>query len=182
MKFKSELDYYQNLRAWRNHYEKTLHTHTKYSVLSNEEKAWLMKLNTSLRNIEERYRPILDAKFNELNARVLDPLDWLMEFNLTYTITFYLRESDPEFEEDDDNILMQMQNDHFIRDVSKDDWGFGATHINHAENAACFLGEQHCYTYHHLYDHCSLDWRDLLRIGSLYFDIHIDEQSGVLSL
>jgi len=180
MKFQSSLEYYQNMQAWRKYHADA--ARTQYAELSHEEKAWLMKLNASLRHLEDQYLPILDAKFNEFQARIANPSDWLIDFNLGYTITFYLHESDPEFDSDDDNILMQMQNDHVLRKWRDPDWGFGATHINHAESAVNFLGEQHCHTYHQLYDHCYLDWRDLLRIGYLDVDINIDEQSGVLNM
>lgn len=180
MKFQASLEYYQNMQEWRKYHAEA--ARTQYAELSHEEKTWLKKLNESLRHLEDKYLPILDAKFNEFHARIANPSDWLMDFNLGYTITFYLHESDPEFDSDDDNILMQMQHDHFPCEGSNFDWGFGATHINHAENSLHFLGEQHCHTYHHLYDHCYLDWHDLLRIGSLDIDIHIDEQSGALSV
>lgn len=179
MKFQGQLEYYQNLQAWRKHHEKS--TQTQYNEISHTEKACLMNLNEILQRLEDQYLPILDAKLKELQVRVNNPSDWLMDFNLSYTITFYLHESDPEFDADDDNILMQILNDHFVREVSKDDWGFGATHINHAESVSHFLNERHCYTYHNLYDHYGLDWRDLLRIGCLNVDIHIDEQSGAIN-
>jgi hypothetical protein len=75
---------------------------------------------------------------------------------------------------------MQLQSSHFFREAQDRVWGFGATHVDHAISFKCFSGEKHCYTYHQLYDHCHLDWRDLLRIGNLYVELKINEQSGML--
>lgn len=46
--------------------------------------------------------------------------------NLDYVITFYLREDDPEYEDEDDNILMEFQSSHFVHDERDCDWGLGA--------------------------------------------------------
>lgn len=154
--------------------------HADYSSLTEEEKAWLGTLNDCLRQVEEKYSLILRTKRSKLQARVADPSDWLAGFNLKCVITFYLREDDEGFEKDDDNILTEIHEWYVERDEDDPDWGFGATHIDHAEKRDCFLGESHCYLYRQLYDHTRLGWRDLLRIGSMYVEIKIDEQSGML--
>ena len=176
MKFQSKLDFSENIGAWRDYYQKS--PHTNYDSLNQTEKIWLMKFNEFLRQLEEKYSSILKAKFSELQARIEDQSDWLMDFNLEFAITFYLREDDPEYDEGEDNILMQIENTYLHSDH---DFGFGITHINYGPNE-CFSGEHHCYTYHELYDHYGLDWHDLFRIGDLYFEIKIDEQSGFLPI
>ncbi|MFA6921419.1 MAG: hypothetical protein WC216_06210 [Gallionella sp.] len=175
MKFKSELKHRK--WVWRQSFYNA--SRTDYSSLTESEKAWLQALNESLRQIESKYSVIMNAKCNELEARVTDSSDWLMDFNLICVITLYLREDDPDYKEDDDNILMEMWEIPNSRDREQD-WGFGATKVHHAEPSAHFPGEHHCYLYHQLYDHCYLDWSDLFRIGSIWVDIKIDEQSGVL--
>ncbi len=178
MKFNYKLSRNENIDAWQEHSFTAPRTQT--SELSADEKAWLLKLNETLRQLEDKFLPILDAKYTELQTRVDDPLDWMNEFNLEYVITFYLREDDPEHEDEDDNILMEFQSSHFVHEERERDWGFGATHIDHAVSVICLAGERHCYTFHQLYDNCPLDWRDLLRIGNLYVELKIDEQSGML--
>jgi len=176
MKFKSELGYYENLKAWEEHYRNA--PHTQYSSLNESEKRWLVEFSESLRKLEDKYFQILVAKYDALNSRVVDPTDWMMEFNLSYVITFYLREDDPEYEEIDDNILMQIDESFLGRNELDQNWGFGATQINHA----CSQDEHHCYLYRQLYNRFGLDWSDFFRIGCLYVDIKIDEQSGSLPM
>jgi hypothetical protein len=181
MKFKAKFDYYQNKRAWEEHCSNA--PRTDYDSFNADEKAWLCSLNEQLRQLEDKFSSIMDIKLQELQARVADPSDWMMDFNLDFVITYYLREDDPEYEEDDDNILMEFDELFSIRKNRLDlDWGFGATNVNHAVPGRYFTGEQHCYLYHQLYDHCYLDWRDLFRVGGLYVDIKIEEQSGMLSV
>jgi hypothetical protein len=177
MKFNYKLSRNENMYAWMEFNCKAPHTQT--SKLNADEKSWLFSLNDSLRQIEDKFLQILDAKYIELQARVNDPSDWMFEFNLEYFITFYLREDDPEYDNDDDNILMELQGMHSIH--GNRDWGFGATHVDHAISVMRLGNEQHCYTFHQLYDHCHLDWRDILRIGNLYVELKIDEQSGMLN-
>lgn len=177
MKYDSKKSDSENRRTWEEHWFNA--PSTDYKQLHEHEKVWLRNLNQMLRQFEEKFYPVLVAKKRELQARVLEPSDWMQEFNLGFMLTIYLREDDPEFEDDDDNILIQL-NEWFVReDAVERGWGFGATEIDHAMTDV-FPMEKHCYLYHQLYDHYFLDWRDLLRIGSLYLDIQIEEQSGVL--
>ena len=178
MKFKSDLGHYENLKAWREHSKNN--PRSQYESLNDSEKSWLRHLNETLRQIEEKYSAVMAPKYEELKARVADPLDWLQEFNFDFAITYYLRDDDPEYEEDDDNILIAVE--YLFLGVGSSA-GFGNTaDINFAEGPERFSGEWHCYLYHELYDHLGLDWRDLLRIGSLYVDIKIEEQSGILPI
>jgi len=184
MKFNSDLDHYQNQKAWREHRQNS--TRTEYSSLNESERAWLRTLNETLRQLEYKFYPIMDAKHKELQARVADPSDWLLEFNLNCLITFYLREDDPEYEEDDDNILMEID-EMYIELKSSDrdperDWGFGATNVHHGDQDIFLSDGPHCSLYHGLYDHLGLDWHDLFRIGNLWVDIKIDEQSWLPDL
>lgn len=168
MKYDSKLDHHQNLRAWIQHSRSA--PKTEFDSLNESEKRWLQNLNELLSQLEKKFYPVMADKDRELRARVNDPSDWMQDFNLERVITFYLREDDSEYDENDDNILLQIE-DIFIEDDDLD--------MDFSEPRA-FSGEKHCFLYHQLYDHFGLDWRDLLRIGSLYVDIKIEEQSGML--
>jgi hypothetical protein len=180
MKFDSNLDYFENAQARQDYRHNDLQPHTAYAELNPEERNWLMALNAQLKQIEKQYLPIMKAKENAIRARIADPDDWMQDFNLELVITFYLRKDDHEYEEWDDNILMQIMECCFDADEPDWEWGFGATETNYAESPEGFEGEHHCWLYHQLYDHVSLDWRDLLRIGEIGVEAKIDEQSGIL--
>lgn len=179
MEFKSDL---KKKKKWAWMQGCYSHSRAEYSSLNASEKAWLQALNESLRQIESKYSVIMNAKCNELRARVTDSSDWLMEFNLSFVITLCLREDDPDYKEDDDNIMIEIDEIYRIpksRDREQD-WGFGATQVDHAQSPESYPSEHHCWLYYQLYDHCNLDWSDLFRIGDIYVEIKIDEQSGGL--
>jgi len=175
MKYNYRLSQLQNQKLRSDYFHSLPYKH--YESLSVTEKKWLMKFNQMMTQLEERYFPVLNAKFSQLTARVNDPSDWLADFNLEYFITFYLREDDPEFEEDDDNVLLIIPSSHFIHDTCER--GFGYTQEDYAHQA-CFRGEQHCYTYHQLYDHFDLGWSEFFRIGEVHFEMKSDEQAAGL--
>lgn len=72
MKFKSNLDYYQNLHAWRAHCMST--PRKGYNKINAGKRAWLLQLNKLLSQLEDQFLPILDVKYNELQARVKDDI------------------------------------------------------------------------------------------------------------
>lgn len=180
MKFNFELTEIQNMRARRHFRHRHVEKQTTYDELGANERNCLMALNAQLKRLEEQYLSILNTKRQALQARVIDPADWMCFFTLEFALTLYLREDDPEYEEDDDNILMLIRESWFDHDQPDRDWGFGITNINYCHLKKCHEGEHHCYLYHALAEHCNLDWRDLLRIGELWVDIKIDEHSGRL--
>lgn len=174
MKYNWRKNHYENRKAWRIHAETALRT--QYGDLNASELAKIEALHAQLIVVEAKFYPILEAKHRELTARVVDLADWMQEFNLELWLTYYLREDDPEWETDCDNILMQCE---YLGNWSAmNDWGFGMLHINHAEPGFPFENPHHCYSFHELYAHCDLDWRDLLRIGNIHVEIKIDEQGG----
>jgi hypothetical protein len=179
MKFQVNLNCIQNERKWEEHYRKF--PRTEFSSLNEREKTWLRAFDETLRLLENKYSAIMDAKHYELQARVADPSDWLMDFNLDYVITLYLREDDPAYEEDDDNILMQIDNV-YLEPAPDREWGLGFINLDHAEPGYYDDGKRCCYLYRQFYFYCDLDWRDLFRIDSLYVEIKIEEQSGMLPI
>ncbi len=180
MKFSGKSDRHANIRAWHEHKRTNRHHQTPYQALSRPEKDWLMKLNTQLAKLEAHYYAVLRDKANALRARVLNDDDWLQDFNLSLVLTFHLREDDPEYEACDENVLTEIEIFFFDATEADHDYGFGLTNIHHCERLENHPGEHHCYLFHQLAEHSGVDWRDLLRIGEIWIDLKIDEQSGFL--
>lgn len=174
MKYDWRLDHYENQKAWAKFHENA--PRTSYSDLNPEELAQIEAIHLRLREIEAMVYPILKAKQKTLLAKVDEQSHWMEAFNLTLYLTYFLREDDPEWEEDCDNLLTKCEN--HIHFSDGDDWGICMLHINHAEPSRDFKNAHHCYSFHQLYDHSYLDWRDLLRIGNIYVEITTDEQGG----
>jgi len=114
----------------------------------------------------------------ELDQRVNNPQDWLQDYEIELKISFYIRDDDPEFDEDVDNILWVLEEPLSHPDPLSD-WGIGAIHVNHAcdrELYGSYKGQFHCYLYHSLYSCLGLAWRDMLRIGRIWTDMVVTHQ------
>ena len=180
MKFSERLDRSDNIRAWREYKRTHAQERTAYRDLSQAEKEWLLKLDSQLAQIEERYHSILHHKSNALRLRVLADEDWLQDFNMSLLLTFYLREDDAEYEASDDNILYEIEHLFFDEPQAAGEYGIGIQHKHPVEPPESYTEEGYCYLFHQLAWHSGLDWRDMLRIGGMWVDIKIDEQSGFL--
>lgn len=180
MKYGTDLTELQDMRTRRRYRYRHVEKQTAYDEISAEERSQLMALNARLKCLEEQYLPILNAKGQSLQARVSDPADWMKYFNLEFVLTLSLRKDDPEYDEADDNVVLVLRESGFDYDEPDRVWGFGITNINYCHLKETHEGEHHCYLFHALAEHCDLDWRDLLRIGELWVDVKINEQSGRL--
>jgi len=139
--------------------------------LSNNQRKFLTNLNTKLSKIEVRIKEEVTKLITFGNAKVTDPNDYIDDFELSYYLTFILDENDPAYNDDDDNILVEL------RKHSKRVWS--ESNKNHNEFAGWhhpMSHEHHCWLYHCLYDHTELDWSNMLRIGSIWLDINVDFQ------
>ena len=145
-----------------------------YYRLNHNEKGRLLSLNERLAAIEHQFLPIILQLKAEMSDRVSSPFDWLDDYEIELSVDLYLSEEDPEWSENDDNIIVTL-NEFVKLTKTVPIFGFGATHVNHGKFPP-FEGEHHCWLYHCLYDHMCLAWRDLLRIGSIGVDLRVTYQ------
>ena len=169
MKYDLSLTRAENQDAWRKH--KIDNPGPKYAELDQEEKSRLGKLNEQLRLIGQRHHREAMRLGEVLDWRISDPLDWLQEYDVALKISFYLRDDDPEYDENDDNILWIME-ELLSREDSLLDWG-ATRDINRLDRDwyGFDKNEEHCYLYRALYSFWQLSWHDLLRIGSIFVDL-----------
>ncbi|QXP90933.1 hypothetical protein [Methylococcus capsulatus] len=144
-------------------------------VLSPAESAALRRLNAYLAELENLIVKEAIAADRAMQARKHDPADPMNDYELEAVITYHLRQDDPEYRSDDDNILAEQTE--YLTGISLDAGGRlrtlladGQNHNDHPE------GETHCWLYHDLYDHRNLDWADMLRIGLVWLDIKVAQQ------
>lgn len=118
-------------------------------------------------------------------VRVEDPLDPMDDFEIDATLTFILREDDPDFREDDDNILTTRDYHIPKSRIEKDgSLGFRDWYLVRYwhEGVECHRIENPCYIFHDLYCHeygsgkQHLSMRDILRIGDVWIDIDVQAQ------
>lgn len=160
-------------------------SHTPIASLSPEERASLLRFNAYLVDLERFIVQEAEPLDRALLARKNDPADPLIDYDVEAQVTYTLRQDDPAFREDDDNILAER-----TEDLSGCSWrgpDQRCTFLNDGENHNDLPGleaESHCWMYHDLTQHRygqapegqPLDWPEVLRIGSVWLDLKATQQ------
>lgn len=100
---------------------------------------------------------------------------WLTDTELEVELTAWLREDDPEYDPEDDNML--YRNEHMevflgIEDNGDDNWN----EIRDPRHPLCRDKVPFCYLMHHLFFDSDLDLDQILRIGTFWVDIKSTRQ------
>lgn len=142
----------------------------------------LVQLNTRLGFLQASLHRVDQEVCAQMRARVADPDDPLDDFEIDVTLSFMLREDDPEIDDDSDNFLT-------VRHTSMkgDDADAPRLDEDFREPPGRFPGRlntiPHCWLFHDLYDHSyglsqpALSLRDCLRIGRIWVDIGVRHQA-----
>lgn len=158
----------------RNEYVRYEHRNRlKIEDLSPEQRQFLKNLNSKLAEIELGIKKECQVLNTELERKLNDPNDWLEDYEIECNVQFILKETDLDYDEDNDNILVELT------DYMKHEnwsWGMGDGN-NHNDMEGwenCPMShEHHCSMYHALYDHTGLGWVNMLRIGNIWIDIEV---------
>ena len=198
MKFDSSLDHYENIRRMREHALENKSPRITWDDIQPEEVDALRRLNATLVAIEERYtaeaaqlNPALDSRTTHVEdtgqgrfhqVRITDGDVGLSDYELELEIEFYLKVTDPEWDEQDENTLWfcesHLSRHSHIKNSEPNEFGFGCVHVDHSEPSSGAPFPQ-CWLFHQLVD-APLTLRDLLRIGSFWCDLVTTEQRWVL--
>lgn len=134
----------------------------------------LVKLNNKLAELEK----IIDKECQDLakkaEQRVADTNDIIDDYEAMFLITFCLKEDNPKYDEDIDNVLAQLTG----WGSSIDNEIYNCNEFEHWEKHPMNT-EFHCYLYHALYSHTDLGWVDILRIGMIWFDFEVTYQKFI---
>jgi lysyl-tRNA synthetase class I len=139
----------------------------------------LQEFNKRLHTTQEKILREAIKLDDELIKRVEDADDLLDDYEMELEIAFYLKEDDPSYEEDEDNILETLNE--YLKGISQTDiktdhrWSANHNEFIHHKNHP-MKDDFHCWLYHCLYDHTDLKWEDILRIGTIWIDIKVDYQ------
>ena len=143
-------------------------------ALSPDQRHYVQQLNERLAAIEHHVQREATALNSQLQTRVQDPVDWLSDYEIELEVTVWLREDDPAYQEDDDNILAALRESlkpvFAPRVLLRDGTNYNAFQ---QMDGHPMQKEVHCYLYHRLYGHTDLWFDDMLRIGRIWVDIQV---------
>ena len=131
----------------------------------------LEQLNKTLMQLEQNLKVEATKLTTTYNQKVKDKQEWINDYEAEINIGFWLKETDPAFDEDRDNILVELREPIF-EDMKMHGIADGVNHneFYHWKDHP-MKGEFHCWLYHCLYDHTGLGWADMLRVGMIWTDI-----------
>jgi hypothetical protein len=89
---------------------------------------------------------------------------------LACRIHFILNENDPEWADEDDNIMAILNHHHRDEYDPSANWNDCPHLIKNENGEPAHL----CWLYHELYDHTGLAWEDLLRVGQIRVTIKVN--------
>lgn len=139
--------------------------------LTQAQLSQLQKLNLRLKNMQDKILKEIEILDSQLIKRVEDKNDFLDDYELEVNISFYIKENDVNYKEDEDNIITNIEQ--YVKKISlgnKHFWTGNHNEFTSWENHI-MKDEYHCYWYHCLYDHNNLSFEDILNIGRIWVDI-----------
>jgi hypothetical protein len=145
--------------------------------LSKEQRAFIFSLNKKLMAIEETIHKEFTSLSRHADTRIADPDDWVEDYELDCVVTITLKEDDPKYDPNNDNILIILQEEG--NDFYKDhEFGImdGIDHKTYYYPEETDEENFHCWFLHCLYENEHLGWTNILRIGEIWIDINMTYQ------
>lgn len=139
----------------------------------------LLTLNRVLTRVGDHIREAAKDIRPRMEAKLADPADPMVDYEMDACLSYHLREDDPAYREDDDNIVTERRHGMRTLDLFEMDWTVTAPPWLQTGN--------HCYLFHDLYDHRDSfggedrahpwqPFKTCLRIGSVWVDVKVRQQ------
>ncbi len=147
--------------------------------ISEDEVRRLLDLNRVLTRVSDHIREAAKDIVPRMEAKLADPADPMVDYEMDAYLSYQLREDDPAYQENEDNIVTTRQHGMKNFDLFEMDWTVTAP--------PWLQTGPHCYLFHDLYDHRDhfggeersrpwLPFRNCLRIGSVWLDVTVLQQ------
>lgn len=151
----------------------------RFEELSPEQVDGLKHLDEQLNVVAQHIQQVARAIDAPLAGPLADPADRLVDRNLDVKVTFHLREDDPAYLEDSDNLVAEVEQMGELSVHQGDAAGeepFDRLANSWPDGYDCTFPMPHGGLMHELrlysgYERGLVDYRDLLRIGSVWVDI-----------
>jgi hypothetical protein len=167
---------YCNFDALQEIRKKEANKYYPIELLDDEQIVKLKLLNKKLSTLEIQIAQEIKSHIQYAKARITDQNSLINNFNCDLTIEFYLDKDSKYYNEENNNIIMAISCTYYNEIW---DWGIDdkqchntLTSINNR-----FKDHIHCYSFHCLYDHTSLNWNEILYIKDISYNINLSQSS-----
>ncbi len=167
--YKEPSDTLLRMRKGKKYYE----LNNNIKDLTDEELTKLQILNTYLLEYEKYLKVQIKEHIAFALNKVNNLNDWVNDFEgCEVELYFYLAENDPNYSDDNNNIIIIMSQMEYAK---KEIYGLadGENHIDTPLRNNHPLSDYHCWSFHGLYDHTQLTWKEILRIDSIDVNIKL---------
>lgn len=156
----------------------------RFEELPPEQAARLTRLNEQLNGVAQHIQQAADAIDAPLAGPLLDPANRLVDRNLDARLLFELREDDPAHDDHEDNLVAEVKLSGRLsarQGATIDEAPFHEFTRSWPDGFDCTFPMPHDGLMHELrlysgYEGGGVDYRDLLRIGSVWVDIVVTYQ------
>jgi hypothetical protein len=144
--------------------------------LAEDEVSQLVALNRQLMDVTQHIRSVADDVRPRLQAKLADPDDPMVDFEIDARIDYVLREDDPDYAEEDDNYLSTRTES--VKELPVLDWECPPG----SDVPLGLKAEPHGWLFHDLYsvgygrESPRLSFKDCLRIGTILIDVQVSQQ------
>ena len=136
-------------------------------------------LNDKLKIVEERIYKLCLEQNQIAIQKIVEKIDGIIDYELEVHYLFYGDTYIKEGDEEDPEHLLADWVDNIKPIMMRDSW-FGIydgkchnTTSSYGQKDKELNSQKHCWLLHSLYDHNPLDWDDIFKIDSVYFDVKI---------
>lgn len=150
----------------------------KNQIITEKDKEELRAFNKRLIKVQENISTEAIKLDKQLQLRVDDENDSMIDYEIDLELSFYLKDDDPEYR-DDDCIISTIK--YRLKDISSEKEHFEDildTSINHYDyfKKDDLADISKSWLFFKLRYHDEISWQDMLRIGTIWTDINVSYQ------
>jgi hypothetical protein len=156
---------------------------TLLKTFSKVDIAAFNKINDKLTELELTLKQEVRSQLKLLNERLADKESWISDYEVELSITFYLKESDPRYNDDIDNIVFEekylLPSASASHKIGAEDW-FENTPMDEPLGIDKILERPMCELFHIIFDHADFPQAEAKNTGTIWVDILVMPQMEII--
>jgi hypothetical protein len=156
---------------------------TRLKTFTKDDIAALNRINDKLTELELNLKQEVRRQLELLNERLADKESWISDYEVELSIKFYLKESDPRYNDDIDNIVFEekylLPCASASHKIGAEDW-FKNTQMYEPYRIDEILERPVCELFHIIFDHAGFPQAEAKNTGTIWIDILVMPQMEII--